>query len=305
MALLTREQLEERLAALHRASLELVRDLSLDAVLERIVRLAQEQADAAYAALGVVDDEGNLVRFIPVGMTPDEIKRLDHPPVGKGLIGALKSERRTIRVPDIQADPRSWGFPTHHPQMTSFLGVPILLGDKLLGQIYLTNKETYTEFTQTDEIVIETLAAYAAIAINNARMYEELLSRDQALGQRNDDLSLINDIAGALASSLDVDEILNQTLSRVLQYLNVEAGEIFLREDGEKMLRLALHRGEYAEEFMTRDRFRLGEGFIGRVAQSCEPLVSCDLKNDMRFLRPAVAAAGFKCMACIPITAHG
>lgn len=305
MALLTREQLEERLAALHRASLELVRDLSLDAVLERIVRLAQEQADAAYAALGVVDDDGNLVRFIPVGMSSDEIKRMDHPPVGKGLIGALKTERRTIRVPDIQADSRYWGFPPHHPQMTSFLGVPILLGDKLLGQIYLTNKETYTEFTQTDEIVIETLAAYAATAINNARLYEELLSRDQTLGQRNEDLALINDIAATLASSLDVDEILNQTLSRVMHYLNVEAGEIFLREDGDKVLRLALHRGEFAEAFMTRERFRLGEGFIGRVAQSCEPLVSCDLKNDMRFLRPAVVAAGFKCMACIPITAHG
>src|SRR5512139_921306 len=106
MALLTREQLEERLAALHRASLELVRDLSLDAVLERIIHLAREQADAAYAALGVVDDEGNLIRFIPVGMTPEEIKGMAHPPVGKGLIGALKSERRTIRVPDIQADPR-------------------------------------------------------------------------------------------------------------------------------------------------------------------------------------------------------
>ena len=305
MALLTREQLEERLAALHRASLELVRDLSLDAVLERIVRLAQEQADAAYAALGVVDDEGNLVRFIPVGMPPDEIKRMDHPPVGKGLIGALQTERRTIRIPDIQADSRSRGFPHNHPQMTSFLGVPILLGDKLLGQIYLTNKETFAEFTQSDEIVIETLAAYAAIAINNARLYEELLSRDRALGHRNEDLALINDIAAALASSLDADEILNQTLIRVMQYLNVEAGEIFLREDGEKVLRLAMHRGEYAEAFLTRDRFRLGEGFVGQVAQSCEALVSCDLKNDMRFLRPAVVAAGFKCIACIPIAAHG
>ena len=168
MALLTREQLEERLAALHRASLELVRDLSLDAVLERIVYLAQEQADAAYAALGVVDDNGNLVRFIPVGMTPDEIKRMDHPPVGEGQIGALAIERRAIRVPDIQADSRSRGFPPGHPDMTSFLGVPILLGDKLLGQIYLTNKETYAEFTKSDEIVIETLAAYAATAITNA-----------------------------------------------------------------------------------------------------------------------------------------
>jgi len=305
MALLTREQLEERLAALHRASIELVGDLSLDAVLERIVRLAREQADAAYAALGVVDENGNLVRFIPVGMTSDEIQKVGHPPVGKGLIGALTTERRTIRVANIQEDPRGWGFPPNHPQMTSFLGVPILLGNKLLGQIYLTDKETTSEFTESDERVIETLAAYAAIAINNARLYEELLSRDQALSERNEDLALINDIAAALAGSLDVDEILNQTLNRVMQYVDVEAGEIFLREDGEKELRMALHCGEYAEAFLTRDSFRVGEGFIGQVALIGQPLVTCDLKNDLRFLRPAVVAAGFKCMTCIPLTAQG
>jgi signal transduction histidine kinase len=305
MALLTREQLEERLATLHQASLELVRDLSLEAVLERIVHLARQQVDATYAALGVVDESGNLIKFIPVGMTAEEVRRVGHPPTGRGLIGALMKERRTIRIPDVQSDPRSVGFPPNHPVMTSFLGVPILLGDKLLGQIYLTNKETAAEFTEADERVIETLAAYAAIAINNARLYEELLTRDRILHQRNEDLALLNNIAAALASSLDVDEILHQTLNRVISYLNVEAGEIFLREESEKELRLALHRGEFAEAFLTRDRFRLGEGFIGLVAQTGQPLVTTDLKNDMRYLRPAVVAAGFQCMVCIPLTAHG
>jgi signal transduction histidine kinase len=305
MALLTREQLEERLAALHRASLELVRDLSLDIVLERIIQLAREQADATYAALGVVDDQGHLVRFIPVGMTSEEIARLDHPPVGKGMIGALMSERQTLRVADIQADPRSAGFPRNHPHMTSFLGVPILLGDRLLGQIYLTDKQTFPEFTPTDERVIETLAAYAAVAIHNARLYKELLDRDHALAQSNEDLALVNDIAASLASSLDADEILNQTLSRVMQYLDVEAGEIFLREESEKELRLALHRGAFAEAFLARDRFPLGEGYIGLVAQTGQPMVTTDLKNEMRYLRPSVVAAGFKCIACIPLTALG
>jgi signal transduction histidine kinase len=305
MALLTREQLEERLAALHRASLELVRDLSLDMVLERIVHLAREQVDAAYAALGVVDEAGNVIRFIPVGMSPEEIQRIGHPPVGKGLLGAMKTEHRTLRVADIQADPRSRGFPHNHPYMTSFLGVPITLGDRVLGQIYLTDKETYHEFTEADERVIETLAAYAAVAINNARLYEELLVRDHTLAQRNDDLALLNDIAVALASSLDVDDILKQTLTRVMAYLSVDAGEIFLREESEKELHLALHQGEFAEAFLTRDRFRLGEGFIGLVAQTGQPLVTNDLKSDMRYLRPAVVAAGFKSMACIPLIAHG
>lgn len=305
MALLTREQLEERLVALHKASLELVRDLSLENVLERIVHLARQQVGAEYAALGVMDENDELVKFITAGMTPDEVSRTGDPPVGKGLIGAMKDERRTIRVSSIENDPRSEGFPSGHPRMESFLGVPIVLGDQLLGQIYLTNKVGYAEFTAADENVIETLAAYAAVAINNARMYEEMVARDEEISQRNEDLALLNDVATALAGSLDVDDILDQTLNRVLKYLRVEAGEIFLRGDGDGQLRLSLHVGEYPEAFLTRDRFKIGEGFIGIVAETAEPLVTTDLKDDIRYLRPAVVEAGFKSMACIPLIASG
>ena len=305
MILLTREQLEERLAALHRTSLELVRDLSLETVLERIVHLAREQVNAEYAALGVMDEQGNLVKFIPVGMTPEEVRLTGGPPVGKGLIGAIRKERKTIRIADAPKDARSEGYPPGHPMMTSFLGVPIMSDDKLLGQIYLTDKVGYPEFTVEDERVIETLAAYAAVAINNARLYEDMLARDEALSQRNKDLALLNDVAATLTTSLNVDDILNQTLNQVMSYLGVEAGEIFLRGDGEKVLRLALHRGEFAEAFLTRDRFNVGEGFIGIVAESEQLLVTTDLKNDMRYLRPAVVAAGFKTMACIPLKASG
>ena len=305
MAVLTREQLEERLVALHEASLELVRDLSIEVVLERIVNLARKQSGARYAAIGVVDDQGELVSFTPVGMAPEDVKKMEHPPVGRGLIGALMQERRTIRLPDIALDPRSSGFPLNHPPMRSFLGVPILLGDKLLGQIYLTDKQDYPIFTEIDEQVIETLAAYAAVAISNARLYEDILARDQALSQRNEDLALLNDLAAALTGSLDEDEILDKTLTRVMTYLGVDAGEIFLRDEDERALRLALHRGEAVEAFLTHDRFQVGEGFIGLVAQNGRPLISADLPHDLRFLRPAVTQAGFQCMACIPLTTRG
>lgn len=305
MNLLTREQLEERLAALHRTSLELVRDLSLETVLERIVHLAREQVDAKYAALGVMDEEGNLVKFIPVGMTPEEIQITGDPPIGKGLIGAIQIERKTIRIANAPQDDRSEGYPPGHPVITSFLGVPIMSDDELLGQIYLTNKVGYPEFTIADERVIETLAAYAAVAINNARLYEGMLVRDEALIQRNKDLALINDVAATLATSLNIDDILDQTLFQVMAYLDVEAGEIFLRTDDEKEFRLALHKGKFAEAFLTRERFEVGEGFIGIVAETEKPLVTTDLKNDMRYLRPAVVAEGFKSMACIPLRAGG
>jgi two-component system sensor histidine kinase DevS len=309
MVLLTREQLEERLVALHRASLELVSNLSLENVLEQIVSLAREQANARYAALGVLDEDGELEKFIPVGMTPEEISQMDHPPIGLGLIGALQKEQHPIRVADIAADPRRVGFPLHHPEMHSFLGVPIQAhspaGDRLLGQIYLTDKLNYPEFTEADERVIETLAAYAAVAINNARLYENLLGRDNTLMQRNEDLALVNDVAASLSTSMDVEEILNQTLTRVMAYLGVEAGEIFLMEEGTNELRLALHRGEAAEAFWAMDHFQIGEGFIGIVAETGKPMVTVTPQQDMRYLRRAVVDAGFRCIACIPLMARG
>jgi signal transduction histidine kinase len=305
MVILTREQLEERLAALHQASLELVGDLSLENVLERIVMLAREQVTANYAALGVVDEKGNLVNFIPVGMSQEEIEATGAPPVGKGMIGALQKERRTIRASDLHLDPHSEGFPHGHPNMNSFLGVPILQGERLLGQIYLTNKQDNQEFSEADERVIETLAAYAAIAINNARLYEDLVARDQTLQRRNEDLALINDIAASLTATLDAEQVLDKTLQRVMSYLDVDAGEIFLREDDEQTFRVEIHRGEYAEAFLTKSRFKIGEGYIGKVAESGQPQVSVNLKQDIQFLRPAVVEAGIRSIACIPLTARG
>jgi signal transduction histidine kinase len=189
--------------------------------------------------------------------------------------------------------------------MTSFLGVPILSGNHLLGQIYLTDKEDYTEFTRDDERVIETLAAYAAVAIINARMYEDLMARDEAISQRNKDLGLLNDIGEMLASSNQMDEILEKILDHVMSYLDVEAGEIFLTEEDGLSLRMAMHRGEAADVFGTKDQFRLGEGFVGLVAESGKPMISNALQQDPRFLRRKVINAGFQCFACIPLTAQG
>ena len=304
MVLLTREQIEARLVALHRASLELVSDLSLEVVLDRIAQLAREQAGARYAALGVLDEHGKLVHFIPVGMTSDEIDQMAHSPIGLGLIGAIAKERRTIRIPDIARDNRSVGFPPNHPPMNSFLGVPILSGNRLLGQIYLTDKEDYTEFTRDDERVIEMLAAYAAVAIVNARMYEDLTERDRSLSQRNKDLKLLNDIGETLADTKDIDKIMEKTLDHVMSYLEVEAGEIFLTEEDGLSLRMAIHRGDAADAFWTKDQFRLGEGYVGMVAESGKPMVTNSLQQDVHFLRRQVIMEGFQCLACIPLIAH-
>lgn len=305
MSLLTREQLEERLVSLHRASLELVSDLSLATVLERIVRLAKEEADANYAALGVFDEAGNLVRFIPVGMSEEEIQKMPYPPKGLGLLGALKDERKTLRIADIQGDPRSVGFPAGHPVMRTFLGVPILLGDQLLGQIYLTDKVGGEEFSEQDERVIETLAAYAAVAIQNARLVQALTERDQALTQKNEDLTLINTVATALTRSLDLDEILQKTLTSVMGYLKVENGEIYLRDENGSDYRLVLHQGKFNGHLFTRDVFRVGEGIVGEVAESGKPYVSKNVGKEVHYLRQKVFEEGCRWVAAFPLIARG
>ncbi len=305
MAFLTREQLEERLVSLHHASLELVGELSLETVLERIVRLAKEEVNASYAALGVFDEEGKLIKFIPVGFNKEQIEQPHALPCGKGLLGALKYDRKTIRIPNILEDERSVGFPDWHPVMHSFLGVPILLGDKLLGQIYLTDKIDFPEFTEDDERVIETLAAYAAVAINNARMYEVIIQRDEALQRQNEDLELVNNIATALTSSLDIEAIIDKTLRSVVDYLGIESGEIYLVGEDGKEFHLALHHGKYEEGFFTRDHFKLGEGLVGEIGQDSKSRYSIDLGREIRYVRQGVFEKGCRWMAGIPLMARG
>ncbi|MFN2119371.1 MAG: GAF domain-containing protein [Anaerolineales bacterium] len=299
--LLTREQLQERLVALHRASLELIQEVSIERLLERIVSTAADQAGARYGALGVLDDNGGLKQFVTVGMSPESIERMDHQPVGLGLIGALMDSPHPIRLPSIVEDPRSAGFPKHHPVMTSFLGVPIRAGERQLGQIYLTDKVGEAEFTADDEQIIQMLAGYAAAAIQNARLLEEMQARDVVLTRRSEDLSLLNDIASVLTASLEIDEILNQTLAAVMHYMKVEAGAIFLLEDDRETLRMVLHRGEAADAFWTRNRYRMGEGIVGQVAESGEARVGSDLRNDPHALSPAVVKAGFRQVADLPL----
>ena len=164
----------EALAALNQAALAVASNLSLDKTLHEIVESARKLAGARYAALGVPDGSGRLIRFIHSGMAPDVTASIDHLPQGLGLLGAILREGRTIRIPRISEDPRSVGFPPGHPTMEAFLGVPIKAGNEILGNLYLTDKLDGTEFTRADEAVIELLAAHAAIAITNARLYEQV-----------------------------------------------------------------------------------------------------------------------------------
>jgi signal transduction histidine kinase len=169
-----------RLRGLLRASQMVTRDLALPAVLRRIVESARELVGARYAALGVISPTGGLAEFVHSGMPEDAAARIGHLPEGKGLLGALIQDPRPIRLRRIASDERSAGFPAGHPPMNSFLGVPIRIRDAVFGNLYLT-ESTRGEFSAEDEELALALAATAAVAIENARLYESATSRGEWL----------------------------------------------------------------------------------------------------------------------------
>ena len=146
----------------------------LNDVLQVIVDRVRPLVSAQYAALGIVDPGGRIERFITSGMDDETRLRIGDLPEGHGLLGLIIRENRSFRIPDINVDPRRYGFPPHHPPMTSFLGVPISLRGVSLGRLYLTNKVGATEFSEYDKALVETFALHAGIAMENARLHEQL-----------------------------------------------------------------------------------------------------------------------------------
>src|SRR5690348_1990458 len=141
----------DRLRALVETGIAINSELSLDAVLERIVEAAAHVTGARYAALGVVDQAGSgLERFVTYGISPDVRTEIGDPPHGRGILGVLIADARPLRLHDLSEDPRSVGFPPGHPPMRSFLGVPIMLRGVAYGNLYLTEKES-GDFSDEDQ----------------------------------------------------------------------------------------------------------------------------------------------------------
>jgi signal transduction histidine kinase len=175
---------------LHAAEVAVSSDLELDSVLQTVTDKARELTSAAYSALGVLNPEGDgLERFITSGLDEAQKKRMGEQPQGLGLLGAVTEATEPIRVDDLQEDPRSAGIPGTHPSMRSFLGVPIRIGDRAFGNLYLTNTGGKGPFTERDETIVTMLAAQAAVSIENARQFrtlQRLLDELRATQQQRD-----------------------------------------------------------------------------------------------------------------------
>lgn len=174
-------QAQRQTAGLVEAGLALASELDLDALLQRIADLAREVVGARYAAVGVVGEDGLLLRFVYSGIDKETADKIGDLPHGRGLLGVLLEEGRPIRQREISEHPDSYGFPPNHPPMHSFLGVPIIVRDRVFGRLYLTEKQGASEFTKDDERIAMTLAAQAGVAIENANLLEEVKERGDEL----------------------------------------------------------------------------------------------------------------------------
>lgn len=166
----------EQIRALVDAGIALTSELSLEVILQKLVEIARSQVNSQYAALSVLGPDGRIERFFTSGIGEAERARISHIPEGRGLLGVLLHEGESLRLADMSKDPRSFGFPPQHPQMQSLLGVPVLSRGRIIGNLYLTDKQGSPEFDDTDEEIVRMLATQAAAAIETSRLQEQLES---------------------------------------------------------------------------------------------------------------------------------
>jgi signal transduction histidine kinase len=212
-------------------------------VLERIVDAAASLTGARYAALGVIDRAGTaLERFITTGIDDDHRAAIGDPPHGRGILGVLIRDAQPLRLHDLQDDPRSVGFPPSHPAMHSFLGVPILLRGVAYGNLYLTEKESGEDFTDEDEELVTLLAAQAAVAVENARLYEAATAWSRQLES-------LNEVGNALLGELDLSRLLRLVATRLRELVDARVVAIAVPA-GDDALRIEAVAGEGADELV-------------------------------------------------------
>ncbi|WP_380277782.1 GAF domain-containing protein [Kitasatospora purpeofusca] len=230
----------DRMQRLLEAVVSVGAGLDLHATLHRIAAGAAELVDARYAALGVVAPGGQgLQDFIHVGVEDETVREIGELPVGRGILGALIDRPEPLRLTDLTADPRSYGFPPHHPAMKTFLGEPIRIRDEVFGNLYLTEKRSGGAFTPEDEQVVHALAAAAGVAIENSRLYEEGRRRERWIAGAAA-------VTTALLSTDEAEVALTVAAEQVRELADAALGMILLPTvDGQ--MRVAHASGEAAE----------------------------------------------------------
>jgi two-component system, NarL family, sensor histidine kinase DevS len=252
-------QHEDRLRALLDAGVAISSELSLDALLQRLVEKAAELTGARYGALGVIDRGGSgLERFVTTGIDDETYAAIGDLPRGRGVLGALIHDAKPLRLHDLAQDPRSAGFPPNHPPMRSFLGVPIMLRGVPYGNFYLTEKAGNEDFTREDQELMTLLATQAAVAIENARLYEAATSWSRQLES-------LNEVGNALATETELERLLDLVARRLRELLGARIVTVLLPA-GPDELRFVAAAGEAGEALVGQTITRSGSK-SGRVLE--------------------------------------
>jgi GAF domain-containing protein len=273
-----------RLRGLLHAFLAVARADSLDVVLRHVVDAARELVDARYAALGVVR-QGRLTQFVHAGMHADVVTQVGHLPDGKGLLGLLVDYPQSLRLADIADHCASVGFPEHHPPMRTFLGVPIQVGDRIFGNLYLTEKRDGAEFTGDDEQLVQALAAAAGAAIENATLLSE--SRRRHTWQ-----TAMVDISTALLAGTDTDEVLRQLVHHAREALGGVGSGVSVPTDDPERLRLVVTEGDGYQTWQDR-LVPLAHSVSGAAITAGRLIVVTDPVNDPRTIGSPDRTAGW------------
>ncbi len=268
----------DRVQALLEAVVAVGSQLDLEIVLRQIVEAAAGLVNARYGALGVIGDTGKLAEFVPVGLDEDEIARIHHWPEGRGLLGALITDPRPVRLPDLSADPRSSGFPDGHPPMRSFLGVPVRIRDEVYGNLYLTEKQDGGQFDEEDEAVVTALAAAAGVAIENARLYEEARRRQRWL-------QASAEVTRRLLSGADSGGVLDLVIQQALEMSGADLAVLALPEGDHGQLAVRHAVGEDAAH--ARGMVLPDTSLSAEVLATGEPVTVDEFSQDERVAQVA------------------
>ena len=272
----------DRMRGLLEAVVAISSGLDLESTLRRIVETAVDLVDATYGALGVIGEGKRLAEFIPVGLSEQEIGRIDHWPEGRGLLGLLITDPRPLRLANIADHRESSGFPAGHPPMRSFLGVPVRVRDEVFGNLYLTNKRGGGEFTEDDEAVLTALGAAAGVAVENARLYDAA-RRSQRWIQAS------AEVTTALLSGAEPDDVLARITSQARELSGADLAVLALPDEEGRRLTIAHADGDGAAEARGLV-LPAGQSLSGQVLASGDAIVTPDFATDDRTAAAARAA---------------
>ena len=256
----------------------LTSELSLDAVLQNVTDLSRELVGASYSALGVLGESDSLVQFITSGISQRGRERIGRIPEGKGVLGVVIQDGKPLRLADLTQHPEAVGLPQNHPRMKSFLGIPISYKGRMLGNLYLTNKIGAEEFSQSDETLVTLFATQAAVAIENARLFENE-------SRRSAQLDFLNRAGRELTRIFDLDQLLHRVAELLREGVAYQNVQVYWVDQANNTLQLRALAG------LAHDRVPLGldrpweEGLAGWAARNGQAVMCNDVSQDPRYAK--------------------